>query len=87
MLIIKLIEQLQDSVTIILLSSRAGYRSYQSCEFTRSYCLIYIKSGNIVKKSGEKWRKIIKNRRNFHKVNIDTVSRKKYIAYVLYEVI
>jgi len=30
-----------------------GYRPCESCDFTRSNCLIYIKSGNIVRKSGK----------------------------------
>jgi len=35
------------------LKSRDGYKPCDSCYFTRSNCLIYIKSGYVVKKSGE----------------------------------
>jgi len=49
---------------------RGGYRQCDSCDFTRSNCLIYIKSrgkiGEIINKLGENW--------NFHIVGIDTVS-------------
>jgi len=36
------------------LKRRGRYRPCENYDFTRSNCLIYIKSGNMVKKSGEK---------------------------------
>jgi len=32
---------------------RTGYKPCESCNFTRSICIIYIKLGNMVRKSGK----------------------------------
>jgi len=50
---------------------KGGYRLCESCDFTRSNCLIYIKSENMLRKSGKIINKIGENR-NFHIVGIDT---------------
>jgi len=38
---------------ITWISLRCGYKPCESCDSPRSNCLIYIKSGNMVKKSGK----------------------------------
>jgi len=48
--------------TFFTVHSRGEYRPCESCDFTRLNCLIYIKSGNIIKKSGENQENCQQNR-------------------------
>jgi len=41
-----------------------GYRPCESCDLTRANCLIYLKSGNVVKKSGKYRENYQQNREN-----------------------
>jgi len=64
----------------------SGAEPCESCGFTRSNCLIYIKSGNMAWKSGkylENYQKIVENR-NFHIVSIETASTPAYsLSFIL----